>query len=96
MQRSGERSEVSYVSTSSLTNGLATERKRWRKKAHEYSCPGEGLKEVIFSFMMCMFLLISCDNNQTYIAVKTKACLLLLIQHLPNSDNFKSLVFNLR
>lgn len=40
-------------------------------------------------------LLISYYKNQTYIAEKTKACLLSLIQHLPNLAHLKWLVFNL-
>jgi len=83
-QRSEQRSEVSYISTSFSIMGLAAKMKRLRRKACEDSCPGEEIKKVIFSSMTCMFLLISYNNNQTYIATKMKSWLLLLIQHLPD------------
>lgn len=86
---------MSYARTSFSIVGLAAKTKRLRRKACEDSCPGEEIKRVIFSSMMCMFLLISYNNNQTYLAAKIKASLLVLIQHLPDLAHLKRLFLNL-
>lgn len=69
-QRSEQRSEVSCVSTFSSTMSLTA--RRWRKNACKDSYPWEGIKKVIFSSMMHIFILIKHDNNQTYIVAKNK------------------------